>query len=306
MDKTENFINRAKEIFPQYDYSKSIYTKAREKLIVICPEHGEFLVSPDNHLNKKSGCPLCKGKRIRNTVTQKAANSFIGKAKQIHKDKYDYSKVKYIDAHTKVCIICPEHGEFWQTPNNHLNGNNCPLCANKLISEMQTKTTQQFILEASAKHRGKYSYDKTNYIKAREKIIITCPIHGDFEQIADHHLRGCGCPYCNKSHGEQEVENYLVDNEISYIPQYRINGKGRKFKIDFYLPDYNTFIEYNGEQHYIPKEYFGGQVAFEKQINRDKLLKEYCNENGIKLITISYKQDVETVLYNKLIKDISI
>ena len=71
MDKTENFINRAKEIFPQYDYSKSIYTKAREKLIVICPEHGEFLVSPNNHLNKKSGCPLCKGKRIRNTVTQK-------------------------------------------------------------------------------------------------------------------------------------------------------------------------------------------------------------------------------------------
>lgn len=64
MDKTENFINRAKEIFPQYDYSKSIYTKAREKLIVICPEHGEFLVSTDNHLNKKSGCPLCKGKRI--------------------------------------------------------------------------------------------------------------------------------------------------------------------------------------------------------------------------------------------------
>lgn len=80
MDKTENFINRAKEIFPWYDYSKSIYTKAREKLIVICPEHGEFLVSPDNHLNKKSGCPLCKGKRIRNTITQKAANSFIEKA----------------------------------------------------------------------------------------------------------------------------------------------------------------------------------------------------------------------------------
>ena len=151
-----------------------------------------------------------------------------------------------------------------------------------------------------------YDYSKSIYTKAREKIMITCPIHGDFEQIAEHHLRGCGCPYCNKSHGEQEAENYLIDNEISYIPQYSINGKGRKFKIDFYLPDYNTFIEYNGEQHYVPKEYFGGQIAFEKQINRDKLLKEYCNENGIKLITISYKQDIETVLYNKLIKNIQI
>lgn len=300
MDKTQKFIEKAKEIFPEYDYSKSIYTKAREKLIVICPEHGEFLVSPDNHINKKSGCPLCKGKRIRKTVTKKAANTFIEKAKQIHGDKYDYSKVQYIDSHTKVCIICPEHGEFWQTPNNHLSGNNCSLCSNKMISENQTKTTQQFILEATAKHRGKYSYTKTNYTRARNKVIITCPIHGDFEQIAEHHLRGHGCPYCNKSHGEQKVENYLIDNEFKYISQYRIITPIRQFIVDFYLPDYNIFIEYNGEQHYVPKEYFGGELTFQKQINRDNLLREYCKENNIKLIEISYKDDIEQILYDNL------
>lgn len=300
MNKTQNFIEKAKELFPEYDYSKSIYTKAREKLIVICPEHGEFLVSPDNHINKKSGCPLCKGKKIRKTVTKKAANTFIEKARHIHGNKYDYSKVNYIDSHTKVCIICLEHGEFWQSPNNHLNGNNCPLCANKTISENQTKTTQQFILEATAKHRGKYSYNKTNYTRARNKVIITCPIHGNFEQIAEHHLKGHGCPYCNKSHGEKEVENYLIDNEFKYIPQYKINTSIRQFIIDFYLPDYNTFIEYNGEQHYVSKKYFGGELAFQKQVNRDNLLRKYCKENNIKLIEISYKDNVEEILYNNL------
>lgn len=180
-----------------------------------------------------------------------------------------------------------------------MTGNGCPLCANKYISEHQTKTTQQFILEANIKHRGKYSYTKTNYICAKEKVTITCPIHGDFEQTPDIHLRGCGCPKCNQSHGEKEVKQYLIDNNIKFIDQYNIIGKERKFIIDFYLPDYNTFIEYNGEQHYVPKEYFGGQIAFEKQQNRDQLLRDYCKENNIKLIEISYKENINKVL-NKI------
>ena len=231
MDKTENFINRAKEIFPQYDYSKSIYTKAREKLIVICPEHGEFLVSPDNHLNKKSGCPLCKGKRIRNTITQKAANSFIEKAKQIHRDKYDYSKVKYIDAHTKVCITCPEHGEFWQTPNNH--------------------------------------------------------------------LRGQGCPKCREYKGEAQISEFLKAHNIEFQTQYPIeyegNIKGFTY-IDFYLPQHNIFIEYNGMQHYIPVEHFGGELKFQQQKKRDQYVRNYCIENNIQLLEIKYGTNIEDEL----------
>ena len=239
MDKTENFINRAKEIFPQYDYSKSIYTKAREKLIVICPEHGEFLVSPDNHLNKKSGCPLCKGKRIRNTITQKAANSFIGKAKQIHRDKYDYSKVEYFNSTTKVEIICPKNGSFKQTPVHHIN------CR-------------------------------------------------------------CGCPKCSMSHGEEFLMNYFKDTNIKYISQYEVSVPSNiritgKIFVDFYLPEYNTFVEYNGKQHYIMQKGFGGQLKFDAQLNRDNYLRAYCKENSIRLIEISYEEkDIIGYLKSKL------
>lgn len=191
---TELFIQKAKEKFPNYDYSKSIYTKARNKLIVTCPIHGDFEVSPDNHLNKGSGCPKCKYTKESNTVKQKAAETFAQKARKVHGEKYDYSKVKYIDAHTKVCILCPKHGEFWQTPNNHLSGNGCKLCANEKISKDQTLSTQEFVEKASIVHNNKYNYSKVNYISSRDKVIITCPIHGDFEQTPDRHLRGNGCP----------------------------------------------------------------------------------------------------------------
>lgn len=296
MNKTEIFIQKAKKIFPEYDYSKSIYIKAREKLIVICPKHGEFLVSPDNHLNKKSGCPKCKGDKISKKQIEKGSQTFIEKARKVHGNRYDYSKVIYKDSHTKVCIICPEHKEFWQTPNNHLDGKNCPLCANRQISINQTKTTQEFIKEAAIKHRNKYSYLKTNYVNARTKVTITCPMHGDFEQTPDQHLRGCGCPKCNESHGERDVRNYLDEYKLKYVSQYKVTSKDRSFRIDFYLPDYNMFIEYNGEQHYVPKEYFGGQLAFKKQIERDKLLRAYCKENCINLVEISYKENVKKVL----------
>lgn len=296
MNKTENFIQRAKELFPEYDYSKSIYTKAKEKLIVICPKHGEFLVSPDNHLSKRSGCPKCKGEKISSRQLSKGAKTFVEKAVKIHGNKYDYSKVTYINSHTKVCIICPEHGEFWQTPNNHLDGKNCPLCANRQISINQTKTNQQFIEEATLKHKGKYSYSKTNYVDAHTKVIITCPIHGDFEQTPDIHLRGCGCPKCNESHGERDVRDYLEEHNLNYIPQYRVSTESKSFRIDFFLPDYNMFIEYNGEQHYVPKDYFGGQITFQKQVERDNLLRKYCKDNDINLVEISYKEKTKKVL----------
>ena len=299
---TETFIKRAQEKFPEYDYSKSVYTKARNKLIVTCPKHGDFEVSPDNHLNKNSGCPKCKYIKGSNTVKRKAAQTFVERARTVHGDKYDYSKVEYVDSHTKVCIICPEHGEFWQTPNNHLSGNKCKLCANEQISKNQTFSTQDFIQKASIIHNNKYNYDKVKYTSCRDKVIITCPIHGDFLQTADIHLRGCGCQKCNQSHGEKEIECILQDEEIDYIYQYKLTTEQRDFVIDFYLPKYNMFIEYNGQQHYVPIEYFGGEIQFQKQLNRDNLLRTYCKANNIQLVEISYNEkNIEKALKDILL-----
>lgn len=121
---------------------------------------------------------------------------FIDKAKLVHGDKYDYSRVEYKKTGTKVAIVCPEHGEFHMTPNSHLVGQGCKKCGLRLRSANNTKTTAQFIEEAKAVHGTRYSYESTEYVSALGKVVITCKEHGDFEQRAVSHLRGRGCAMC--------------------------------------------------------------------------------------------------------------
>ena len=107
---------------------------------------------------------------------------FIKKAKEIHGNKYDYSKVEYKNTSTKVCIICPEHGEFWQTPNHHLQGHGCPKCKNEKIRKRHTHNITIFIEKARKVHGDKYDYSKAEYINASTKVCIICPEHGEFWQ----------------------------------------------------------------------------------------------------------------------------
>lgn len=226
---------------------------------------------------------------------------FIKESQKIHNNKYDYSKVQYVNTKTKVCIVCSKHGEFWQLPSNHVRGAGCPRCndeqrskrakAARSLKNQECKKT--FILRANQVHNNYYSYEKANYTNYKGKVVITCPIHGDFEQEAGVHLLGCGCPKCKESKGEKLIRKYLEDNRIQYIFQYKveidrsINSTGYS-KIDFYLPDYNTFIEYNGVQHYVSVKHFGGKLKFEHQQERDEYIRQYCDNNNIHLLELSY------------------
>ena len=184
----EEFIRRArKKHGNKYDYSKVVYVNNRTKVCIICPIHGEFWQKPANHLIGQ-GCPKCAG------VHKSSTEEFIEKARKIHSDKYDYSKVNYINNHTKVCIICPEHGEFWQKPLAHILGFGCSKCSNN-----HKLTTQEFIEKSNLIYNDKYIYNKVKYINNNTPVIITCPIHGDFEQTPRQHLKGNGCPICNGS-----------------------------------------------------------------------------------------------------------
>lgn len=132
---TEKFIEKAKKIHGnKYDYSETVYTHPKIKIKYKCPKHGEIEQLPDNHL--KYGCGLC-GNEEGYKKRLKKTDCFIEECIKTHGDKYDYSKVEYVNNHTKVCIICPEHGEFWQTPSKHISGQGCPKCkSSKLEEEM--------------------------------------------------------------------------------------------------------------------------------------------------------------------------
>ena len=132
----EEALNKCRIIHNgKYDYSRAEEPlKTKDKIKIICPKHGVFLQSLDKHLSGK-GCPKC-GNENRGKSNTSSTDYFIAKANEIHKNKYDYSKVEYKNAKEKVCIICPEHGEFWQTPNSHLNGSECPKCATMKYTDL--------------------------------------------------------------------------------------------------------------------------------------------------------------------------
>lgn len=235
---------------------------------------------------------------------RKTTAEFIEQARAIHGDKYDYSKTDYKGAKNKVCIICNEvdefgkvHGEFQQTPDNHVNSRQgCPKCARNV-----PLTTQEFIAKAKLVHGNLYDYSKVNYVNYFTNVTIICQEHGEFEQLPSNHLRNEGCPKCSQSKGEKLIAAILQSMNIEFIEQYQIsidtniNVSGKAF-IDFYVPSKNTFIEFNGAQHYIPVDYFGGNVQFNKQIQRDNYIKKYCAINNIKLIEIKYNDNINIKL----------
>lgn len=226
---------------------------------------------------------------------------FIQQAKEIHGDKYDYSKVQYVNKTTKVCIICPIHGEFWQTPKQHLQGQGCPFCSNNISSK------DFFIYKANITHNNKYDYSKVEYINCSTKVCIICPEHGEFWQYPNSHVRGDGCPYCNESHLERDINTFLNENNIIFERQKKFDWLGRQ-SLDFYLPQYNCAIECQGEQHFKPIDFFGGKKTFQKQLERDSRKYELCKLNGIKVLyyTDNNKYILLNIINNKeeLLKEI--
>ena len=290
---TEEFIEKSKKVHgDRYDYSLVEYKNNNTKVKIICSKHGVFEQTLKNHLN--SNCPKCSNNNIK--LTKK---DFIKKSREIHGNKYDYSLVEYKNNHTKVKIICPKHGFFEQIPYSHLNGFSCKKC-----SGFNILTTKDFIKKAIEVHGNKYDYSLVEYENSKRKVKIVCPIHGVFEQNTTHHLRGVGCPICNSSKGEIEIMKLLISYSIKYEKQKTYhNCKNIKLlPFDFYLPEYNMCIEYDGRQHYESIKYFGGEKRLKKQKQIDSIKNEYCKNNNIRLIRIKYDEDIEKVLSFYLLK----
>ncbi|POY34719.1 hypothetical protein C3K47_18980 [Solitalea longa] len=141
---------------------------------------------------------------------QSSTSEFIEKSIKIHGNKFDYSRVEYIGSHSKVCIICPEHGEFYQPPTNHLSGNGCLKCAWKYKrGKYRVTTIETFLTQAKEIHGDKYDYSKVEWKNNSTKITIICPIHGEFTQKPDNHIRlKCGCRKCGREIAKSKVNKY--------------------------------------------------------------------------------------------------
>lgn len=294
------FIERSIALYgDKYDYSQVVYIDTVTKVKITCKLHGDFYQTPNRHL-KGVGCDYC---RIRKTSSKNSncAGKFIEKAKSIHGDKYDYSMSEYKSSKEKIAIICPECGVFFQQPNSHLSGHGCPSCP--VIANHTTKS--DFIESAKAIHNNLYNYNLVKYVNRSTKVAITCKKHGVFYQSPKSHIKGCGCPNCNSSKGEVIISNYLTNLNIPFESQKKfekcLSSKGYNLRFDFYLPKKNMAIEYNGRQHYESVDFFGGDNQLKVQQINDKLKKDFCKKNNIKLIVISYKDNINKKLKENIV-----
>lgn len=287
---TDIFIEKAIAVHgKKYDYSLVDYAGNKIKIKIICPIHAIFEQTPDNHLHNH-GCSKCVGLYMDN-------NLFIKKSVIIHKSKYDYSLVNYINDSTPIKIICPIHGIFTQSPHAHLNGSGCPKCVGF------NKTTEVFISEAKLIHGNKYDYSLVEYTSATNKIKIICNKHGIFEQKPNKHLNGNGCKYCFESKGEIKIVRFLDDNNVEYVREKRFKNCKNLLPLlfDFYLPNQNLLIEYDGEQHFKSINYWGGDIGFKSRQINDEIKNKFANENSINLLRIKFS---EINKVNQILKEI--
>lgn len=221
---------------------------------------------------------------------------FVNRSNIIHNNKYDYSKVEYKNHRTKVCIICPIHGEFLQAPKNHMRGQGCPECGKKYAIELHKNNYKNFIRESEKRFGDIYEFPKieNEYENSHSKITIKCKKCGnEFTKIVCDHITspngGCRHCYFSKSKPEEEIGEFiktLIGNEceISFGDRSLLNG----FELDIYIPSIKLAFEFNGLYWHS-----------EKFKNYHLMKTEMCENKGVRLIQIfedEYMNHKEIVL----------
>lgn len=259
---TSEFITQAQTVHKgTYTYPNCHYRTRDDHVTINCSLHGAFRQNPVRHLNG-SGCPKCA--TLRQTLTKE---QFIVQAKTSHGDcNYGYSKVVYVNSRTKVTITCRVHGDFKQRPSDHMRGDGCPYC-----SERVKKDTSSFINKAKGIHGDKYEYHNSEYVNSNTKVRVTCRLHGDFLVKPYHHYKGSGCPSC---------ANYGFDlNAQAFL--YLLKGDNGKYKVGITKKPARRFAELRNATPFLfePLHVFGPLVG-DVAMCAEKVLTQHLNSAG--------------------------
>ena len=240
---TEEFVTKAKSVHGnKYGYTRVQYQGSKEKVKILCGLHGEFEQDPSSHLRGR-GCRKCATEATALSQTP-STEDFISRAMTVHNGKYDYTQVEYKGSWRKVEITCKKHGNFWQTPDIHLQGRGCRKCGTEAAALSQTRSAEEFVLSARAVHGDKYSYAQVDYKGCRKKVRIGCSLHGEFEQTPASHLQGAGCPRCATEAVTRGVEDFISRAKICHRDTYsyaQVDYKNCKEKVRIVCPAHGEF-----------------------------------------------------------------
>ena len=304
----EAFIARARARHgDRYDYSGTEYAVMTAKVTIRCPKHGDFDQAPSSHL-KGRGCPNC-GQAQRGSSQRFDTPTFISRSRARYGDRFDYSQVEYTGLFSRVTIVCRTHGAFTATPSNHLRGRGgCLPCFNEIRSLTRRVPRDVMIERAVARHgAGRYDYSLVTFTTTVQSVTIICPLHGHFSQSMAHHTRGDGCPRCNESHGEREVEAVLCAMGVSFVRQFKHPAlkHQRALSLDFAIVAKRIGIEFDGEQHHRPVQFQGirierAQMQHEQVLVRDAAKDRWAVEQGWRIVRLTRRDDVATALVREL------
>lgn len=204
---TEDIIKELQSVYGEsLDYSKLNFLGSDKTFCLVCQKHGEFWVRYD-HIIHGEGCPFC----IKEKEIGCKWEEYIKRAKEIHGNKYSYNKNGFKNIMTKIEIVCPTHGSFYQTLNAHINNKQgCQKCYNESKIGKYKLTTEEFIKKAKEIHGDKYDYSNTVYNGMKKKTNIVCPKHGEFWQVAYDHLRGFNCEKCKYENNTDTKEQFIL------------------------------------------------------------------------------------------------
>lgn len=295
-----------KKFGDKFKYDLLEYNGDKYKVLLFCKTHGLITITPNRHLAGDFGCSDCgreEGAR-RKILTN---SEFATRAIAIHEHRYSYHLMKYGNARDKIEVVCNVHGSFWISPTNHLSGHGCKKCSNDTTRNTFIKNTKWFIEKAKTIHENLYNYSLVNYIHSEQNVDIICKIHGVFQQHPRRHIVGHGCQKCSVGKNELLILNFLKEKNVNHVYQFKIPRFKNCYWADFYLPETNTIIEYNGAQHYSPVT-FGGisetkaQLNLNRQKERDAYVSFYAFQNGINLIEIDGREFTGRKLKNLISK----
>ena len=249
----------------------------------------EWITQPTYVLNG-IGCKKC------NKTIRRTHDEYVQDLKEINPHLEVLGT--FINTSTHILHRCKIHDYTWNVvPSSILSGIGCPLCGKEKLSLSNRKTHAEFQNEL-------YSINPDiicvgDYVGSSTKIKVQCLKCGcEWEALPLNLLRGHGCPACNFSHGETAIKKWLDDHNIDYVTQKRFKDckDKRTLPFDFYIPTKNAAIEYDGEQHYKPIDWFGGEKRLNYVNKHDRIKTEYCNNNNIQLLRIAYNDNIPNKL----------
>ena len=282
----EEFIQKLRNLHGEkYDYSKVNYISSHDNVIITCKKHNEEISLPAYYLIglgiNYCGCNKCKEEE----KSSKKLTNFINKFNTLHPELKDvYSNIHFIE-NRKIEFICPIHGTVHSWTGTFLE-KGCRKCAKKTID--RNYTSEEFIELLKTIYHDKYDYSKIEYKSYYDKVCLICKTHGEFWRLPSRLLEGRGCPKCKESLLENEILNFLDNQNIEYIYQYRNKEILGQKSIDFYLPLYHVGIECQGKQHFDKDSVFNKNIDIENIFNNDKAKYEICAKNNIKLYYFSH------------------